>query len=77
MIFNGNNDCLVHLIANDLTGTCFSQITFHVRLLLFWILLCNLGFLCHHCLDSCDVLSNFADPSSIVKAGLLRSGILN
>ncbi len=39
MVFNSNYDCLIHLIADNLTYTGFSQISFHDYFLLFTIYL--------------------------------------
>ncbi len=65
MVFNRNNDCLVHLVADDLADTDFSKISFHglspfpdpeLR----FCLGRDRG------LNSCDILANLSDLSRIL-----------
>ena len=82
MVFHGNNDCFVHLVAYDLTRTGFSQISlFH-----FYSPFNHSGkeadirlssSLCDHRLDTCDIFSYFFDSACIVQlvCGILESQV--
>ena len=63
MVFDSNNNGLVHLIADNLTHAGFSQISFHDSFLL---LFGSVSLLSNHCLDSCDVLANLFDAACVL-----------
>ena len=65
MVFNCNYDGLVHLIADNLTHTGFSQISFHDSVLLY-SLFRSVCLLSDYCLDSGNILTNLFDPACIV-----------
>ncbi len=65
MVFNSNNDSLVHLIADNFAHASFSKISFHdISPSVITYCVCLLG---DNSLDSCDVLANFLDSACIVK----------
>ena len=65
MVFNCNHDGLVHLVADNLAHTGFSQISFHDCFLLY-SLFGSVSLLSDYCLDSGNILANLFDSSCIV-----------
>ena len=65
MVFDSNNNGLVHLIADNLTHTGLSQISFHDYVLLN-SLFGSVSFRSDHCLDSGNISANLFDSSCIV-----------
>ena len=66
MVFDSNNNGLVHLIADNLTHTGLSQISFHDYFLLY-SLFRSVSLLSDYCLDSGNILANLFDSACIVQ----------